>query len=63
MKRKTFTPEEVRVLRENPYTLKVTDKTIAFIKETVLHSCPGLSEITMKEPLSLVIIMIQKPMG
>lgn len=32
MKWKSFTPEEVLALRENPYTLKVTDKTIAFTR-------------------------------
>lgn len=33
MKWKTFTPEEVAALRSNPYTFKITDKTIAFTVE------------------------------
>ena len=44
MKWKTFTPEEVRALRENPYTLKVTDKTIAFTRAFKEQFWEGLQQ-------------------
>lgn len=44
MKGKTFTPEEVRALRENPYTLKATDKTITFTRAFKEQFWQGLRE-------------------
>lgn len=44
MKWKMFTPEEVRALRENPYTLKATDKTITFTRAFKEQFWQGLQE-------------------
>lgn len=33
MSRKSFTVEEINILRENPFTYKVTNSTISFTKE------------------------------
>lgn len=33
MSRKTFTAEEINLLRQNPFTYKVTNRTLSFTKE------------------------------
>ena len=43
---KAFTPEEVRALRENPYTLKVTDKTIAFTRTFKEQFWQGMTNLS-----------------
>lgn len=44
MKWKSFTPEEILTLRKNPYTLRVSEKTIAFTRVFKEQFWSGLQE-------------------
>ena len=53
MKWKGFTPEEIVLLRNNPYTLKVTERTIRFTLPFKQYMLEGLQH--GKSPATIVV--------
>ena len=53
MKWKSFTPEEIVLLRNNPYTLKVTERTIRFTLPFKQYMLEGLQH--GKSPATIVV--------